>query len=405
MAFLSRRIQESPDSATVRIADRASELRRAGAPVLDFSAGRAAEHTPQYICDAASQAMERNATHQTPARGEPDYLTACARKLVRENGIEYDASREIIATMGCKQGLLLTLMSCLNPGDEVIVEDPGFVSYAPTIRYCGGVPVPVSLTETNRFRWTEEALEAAVTERTRAILFCSPHNPTGTVHDRIDLERIARLAIKHDLLVIADETYERLTWGNHRHCCISSLPRMRERTVSLMGVTKSFSMGGWRVGFAAAPPHLIDAMVRVQAHLMTCVGSISQAGATRALGEPAPDAVLGLWSEWEKRCRTVTDALRGMQGFRCHMQEGGFYAWIDITATSCDDVALANYLIEERHLALVPGSAFGPHGRGFLRMTCVKSPADLKEGLERLAVPLPSPREPVQVPPLTTNHK
>ena len=212
MPDLARRVREAPSSATVRMADVAASLRRQGVDVLDFSAGRAAEHTPAYICEAATQAMQQGDTHQTMAQGKPAFREACARKLARENDHVVDPGTEVIATLGCKQGLLLALMVTLDPGDEVLVEDPGFVSYQPTIRFCGGVPVPVALHAEDGFRWRAEDLEAALSPRTRVLLFCSPHNPTGVVHTPDDLARITDLARRYDLTVIADETYERLTW-------------------------------------------------------------------------------------------------------------------------------------------------------------------------------------------------
>ena len=244
---IAARSQGIPPSATVRIADVVSDMRRRGIDIVDFSAGRAAEHTPAYVIEAATRAMQKGDTHQTPAQGKPEFRKACAQKLARDNGIEADPERELIATLGCKQGLFLGLQATLDPGDEVLVEDPGFVSYQPEIQYCGGRAVAVPLP------WTVEALMEKRTSKTRGLVLCSPQNPTGVVHRREDLEAIAGFAKEHDLLVYSDETYERLTWDGHEHLSIASLSGMRERTVTLMGLTKSFSMGGWRVGFALAP--------------------------------------------------------------------------------------------------------------------------------------------------------
>jgi aspartate/methionine/tyrosine aminotransferase len=222
MSLLSKRALESPSSATVRIADLAKKMKRQGIDVVDFSAGRAVENTPVYISQAAAQALLSGDTHQTMARGKPEYLEACARKLKRENGIDADPERSIIATMGIKQGLTLTFLSILDPGDEVIVEDPCFVSYMPIIRFCGGIPVAVPLQRKNRYRWVRSDLEAAVTDRTKAILYCSPHNPTGTVHSEADLDLISESAHKNDLLVVSDEVYEHAAWGGRSHFCMAA---------------------------------------------------------------------------------------------------------------------------------------------------------------------------------------
>jgi aspartate aminotransferase len=384
MPEVSTRIASAPESATVRIADLAARLRRDGVDVVDLSAGRAAEGTPGAFVDTAVQAMRSGQTHQTMARGTPEYREACARKLLRENGLTADPEREIVATLGCKQGLTLALLATLDPEDEVILEDPGFVSYAPTIRFFGGVPVPVPLRPENGFRWTRDELEGALTERTRAILLCSPQNPTGVVHGEADLEAVAGVARDHDLFVISDEIYERITWNGRAHRSVAGLPGMRSRSIALMGLTKSASMGGWRIGFALAPEPVADAMTTLQQHLMTCAGSFTQAGAAHALGEPPGPELTGMWEEWEGRCRRMTSALNRLPGVSCAMPEGGFYAWADVRDRGEDSEPLATRLLEEEHVAVVPGAAFGPGGEGFLRVTCVKSDADLDRALERM---------------------
>lgn len=384
MSRISARVQAQPDSSTVRLADIAAAMRRTGVDVVDFSAGRAAEHTPAPVVEAAVEAMRKGLTHQTPARGLPAYLAACAGKLERENGLLVDPEHELIATLGCKQGLTLALLATLDPGDEILVEDPAFVSYAPTIRLMGAVPVPVPLRAANRFRWDMAELEAAVTPRTRALLICSPHNPLGVVHTADDLAPIAALAERHDLTVIADEIYERVTWGGRRHVGIATLPGMRERTITLMGMTKTFSMGGWRIGFAFSSADIIDAMVRIQQHLLTCAGTFTQLGAAHALHAGRTNEVGALWSDWEARCNFMADALDAIPGVQCARPEGGFYAWTDISATGIDSVTLTERLLRDHAVVTVPGASFGPQGEGYLRITCVRSWEELHKGIERL---------------------
>ena len=389
MNTLSKRVLENPPSATVLIADIAAGMSRQGIDIIDFSAGRAAEHSPYYVNQEAAQALLSGDTHQTMAQGKPEYREACARKLARENGIVADPEKSIIATLGCKQGLTLALMAVVDPGDEVIVEDPCFVSYQPTIRFCGGIPVPVPLRRENHFRWQRDELEAAITDRTKAILFCSPHNPTGTVHTEADLDLISEIASKHDLTVISDEIYERVTWGDRRHICIATRPHMKERSITMMGLTKTFSMGGWRIGFIYAPESIISGMVTLQQHLMTCAGSFTQTGATKALSEEPPSEIKELWKDWERRCQLVVSELNRIPNISCDPPEGGFYAWIDITGTGETSEQLAERLLREYHIALVPGPAFGATGEGYLRMTCVRSWDDLREGLLRFKQALP----------------
>lgn len=378
------RISEIPISATVNIADMASKLLMAGAPVIDFSAGRAHEGTPAYVAQKASQALLSGDTHQTMAMGTPEFRAACAHKLSRDNGIAANPESEIIATMGVKQGLTLSLMSCINPGDEVIVEDPCFVSYQPLIKLCEGQPVSLALKASNRFRWTRTDLENAISPRTRAILLNSPQNPTGTVHTENDLDIVAKVAQDHDLLVITDEIYERVTWGGREHICMATRPGMRARTITVMGLTKTFSMGGWRIGFVFAPAENIAAMTKLQQHLLTCVGSFVQAGATEAFREPPHPEVVALWRDWEKRCEWVSSELNNIKGVSCHQPEGGFYAWADVSGIEATSLEIAETLLREHHVAVVPGSAFGQNGEGYIRITCVKSWEDLKEGMQRI---------------------
>ena len=286
--------------------------------------------------------------------------------------------------MGVKQALTLALLGAVSRGDEVLVEDPCFVSYLPLITIAGGRVQRIPLKKENNFRWTSEQLQQAVTDRTRVILFNSPHNPTGTVHRKSDLEIIAEIARKYNLIVITDEIYERVTWQGRRHICMAGLPGMREKTITCMGLTKTFSMGGWRIGFISASPDLIGGMVTLQEHLLTCAGSFTQAGAATALGDSPHAEVAQLWREWEARCGLMTKGLNEIPGLKCVKPEGGFYAWVDITGTGCSAVELADKLLEDEQVAVVPGSAFGPNGEGYIRINCVRNRPELEEGLERI---------------------
>ena len=379
------RIGKIPESSTVRIADVASMLKRRGENVIDFSAGRAAESTPSFICEAAIQAMESGYTHQTPARGIPAYLDACAGKLARDNGLAMDAETEVIATAGCKEGLLLALFAVVDPGDEVIVEDPCFVSYQPEIALCGGTAVSVPLHAANDNRWTHRDLAAAVTPRTRAILMCSPNNPLGVVHTRDDLEVLRRIAIENDLIVIVDEIYDAAVWGGRKHLPIAGLPGMRERTIGLMGMTKSYSMGGWRIGYAYAHAGVIAKMIVVQQHIMTCASSIGQHAGIAALSEQGIALMQPIWEDWEQRCMHVADSVNEIPGLSTVRPEGTFYVWVDISRTGLSSMQFASRLLEHHKVAVVPGDGFGTQTDNYIRITCVRSPDDIEEGLRRLS--------------------
>jgi len=384
MGLLGKRIDHITASATVGIADKVSWLKQQGHEVIDFSAGRAFEPTPGYVSRAASEALLAGDTHQTMAQGTPQFRKACADKLLRENSLEADWETEIIATMGVKQALLLGLLGILNTGDEVLVEDPCFVSYPPLVSIAGGRVRRIPLRRENRFRWTKDQLMDSITDRTRVILINSPQNPTGTVHTRTDLEIIAEVARTYDLMVITDEVYEQVTWDGRQHICIATLPGMRKRTITCMGLTKTFSMGGWRIGFIFAPAEIMEGLVKLQAHLLTCTNSFSQAGAAKALSEPPRKEVKELWREWEARCEYMTSGLNAIPGLSCTKPEGGFYAWVDISRTGFTSLQLADKLLEEEKVAVVPGSAFGPNGEGYLRINCVRDRKELQEGLERI---------------------
>lgn len=385
MELTGDRVSQIRHSATVGIADKVTLLKQKGYNrVVDFSAGRSFESTPAYVSKAASDALLLGNTHQTMARGTFEFRKACAAKLLRDNCLEADFETEIIATMGVKQALTLAFLCVINAGDEILVEDPCFVSYQPLIHIAGGQARGIPLKQENNFRWTKKQLQDAISDRTRAILINSPQNPTGTVHTKADLEIIADAAQGHDLVVITDEVYERVTWDGRQHICMATLPGMRERTITCMGLTKTFSMGGWRIGFIFAPANIMDGLEKLQEHLLTCASSFVQAGAAKAFGETARSEVIELWREWEARCAMMTQGLNEIPGLKCAKPEGGFYAWVDITATGYTSQELTDKLLDDEQVAVVPGPAFGPSGEGYIRINCVRNRDELHEGLSRI---------------------
>ena len=384
MIKISERVTNSKQSSTVGIADIATRLRERGETVYDFSAARAFEPTPDYIIDEAIRAMKAGDTHQTMAIGTTEYRRAIAEKLKRENSIIADPESEIIATMGVKQGLTISFLALINPGDEVIVEDPCFPSYKQLIHYLGGIPVAVPLRAENNFRWDHKDLEKAVTSKTKAILFNSPQNPTGVVHTEEDLKMIADVAIKHSLYILSDEVYERIPWGGRKHLNLCNLPGMKERTVTLTSLTKSFSMGGWRIGYIYAHKDIISSLYKLQQHLITSCNSFVQAAAALAFREPPGKVVLDSWSEWEKKTRFVAEELDSIHGIKCPIPEGAFFVWADISQLGIPSKEFVERLLEEEKVALVHGSSFGDNGEGYFRMTCSKTWEDNKEGLARI---------------------
>ena len=384
--LLSDRVKNSISSSTVRIADQAQLLREAGEQVYDFSAGRAFEETPAYIVKATIDALISGDTHQSMARGKTIYREAIAEKLQRDNGISADPETELIATMGCKQGLTIALIASINAGDEVIIEDPCFVSYRQTIEYLGGKAIPVPLREENNFRWTSAELEKAITPRTRAIIICSPHNPTGIVHTAAELQVIADIAIRYNLTVITDEVYERVVWTGHKHTNLATLPGMKQRTITLMSFTKSFAMGGWRIGFIYSSPEIINQLEKLQQHLITSVNSFVQIGATVACGQPPGKEILEYWAEWEKKVHYAADFINGIPGLSCKKSEAGFYAWTKINIAGVSSLNFTEQLLRKQKVAVVDGASFGSAGEHYFRFTCVRSWEELEVGLQRLSL-------------------
>lgn len=377
MATGSRRGRELTRSSTVAIADEARRLRSAGVDVVDLSAARAPEPTPPSIIEAARASLH-HATHQTPARGTEAFRRACALKLARDNDLRIDPDREVMATLGVKHGTLLALMATIDPGDVVLVEDPCFVSHAPLVELAGGIPRSIRLDPAAHWSWPR------LTDAARAVIMCNPHNPTGVVRTDAELGHIARECHEHDLWVISDEVYERVLWGGRRHRCIATLDGMHERTITLMSTTKSFAMGGWRIGLAAAPPLVIDAMVKLHAHAVTCAPAFAQSAAMAAFGSISDD-VAALWAAWEARCVSFAERLDALPRIRCPVPESGFVAWVDVRETGIDDRELAARLLADHHVAVIPGGSFGPGGAGYLRVCAVKDEATAAAAIERLA--------------------
>jgi len=381
---VSRRVARVSQATTTRLSNLAASLKLFGTDVIDLGADSSPDSTPTFISAAAARALADGHTHQTPARGNPEMLRAAATKLKRDYDLNVEWDTSILATMGCKQGLLLALLALLNHGDEVIVEDPCSPSYDPTIRFAGGQPVRVPLRNENHFRWTKADLEAAITRHTRAILMCAPHNPTGTVPSESDLDVVRAVAEKYDLIVIVDEAYEQLTWGGRRHTCLAKLPTMWDRTITLRSLSNVYAMGGWRIGYAFGREDFIAAMETVQQHLVSSPSVFAQTSAAVALSSKPPESLRSMWADWERRCHFVAAEVNTMEQASCVPPEGGFHAWVDIKRTDRQSRDLANELLKEYHVSVIPGSTFGPHGEGYLRLTCVRSWKELRTGVKRL---------------------
>lgn len=340
--------------------------------------------TPWDIRSAGIRSLQRGYTQYTGNRGLPELRTLISRYLAERFSVDYPADR-IIVTVGASEGIDLALRTTCDMGDEVLVPDPAYVSYAPIISLCGGVPVSVRCRAENGFIMTPEALEAAVTPRTKAVILAYPNNPTGGIMTREQLEAIVPVIEKYDLLVISDEIYAELTYGG-QHCSVASLPGMKERTVLLSGFSKAFAMTGWRVGYACAPAALDKAMLKVHQYTMLCAPRVSQHAAVAALSGGFRDgfaSVAEMRAEYDRRRRFLVKSFNDI-GLTCFEPRGAFYAFPSVESTGLTGEQFVEGLLKEEQVAVVPGDAFGECGRYHVRCSYATGMRELQEAVVRI---------------------
>jgi aminotransferase len=304
-----------------------------------------------------------------------------AAMLKRRYGLEYDPLKEILVTVGVSEGVDLTMRTLIDPGDEVISPDPGYVAYEADIIFAGGKPVPVPTYAKYNFSVRASEIAAAITPRSKLILLGNPNNPTGAIVPRVELEGIAKLAQEHDLIVAVDEVYSRLVYGTE-HVCMATLPGMRERTVLLDGFSKAYAMTGWRIGYVAAPSNILEAMLKVHQYAIMCAGTSPQEAAIEALRNGEED-VAAMHESYDRRRRLFVDGLNGIGLPTCEPL-GAFYAFPDITSTGLSDEAFSEQLLFEEQVAVVAGSSFGDAGRGYVRCAYCTAEEKLEEALQRV---------------------
>ncbi len=349
--------------------------------VISLGIGEPDFSTPEPIIQAGIEALRRGETHYTSNHGLLVLREAVANHLKRLYHVEYFPQHEIIMTVGVSEALYLAFTSILDPGDEVIIPTPCFVSYQAEVELVGGIPVEVATKPENEFVPKIEDIEAAITPKTKAVLVGSPSNPTGAVYSREFLLQLADLAEKHDLIVVSDEIYDRLVYGTE-HVCFASLPRMQERTILLGGFSKSYAMTGWRIGYAAAPKEILNGMVRVHQYSVMSAPTVSQYAALTALmvGEPYVQEML---KEYDRRRKLVVQGFNSI-GLQTVEPKGAFYAFPDLRSSGLSDDEFCNRLLQEEKVAIVPGNAFGDSGTGFARVSYATSYEQLEEALDRI---------------------
>ncbi|MEN8097459.1 MAG: aminotransferase class I/II-fold pyridoxal phosphate-dependent enzyme [Chloroflexota bacterium] len=375
--FISQRVAQVPPSGIRRFFDIAATME----DVISLGIGEPDFDSPPRIIRSGIEALERGETHYTSNSGIAELRRALAEHLDTLYGQTYNPASEILITVGVSEALYLALTAILEPGDEVIVPQPSFVSYVPEAIFAGGSPVIIDTKVEDDFQVTAEQIENAITPRTKALLIGYPNNPTGAVMSREMLSEIAMVVKKHDLVVISDEIYDKLVYGIE-HVCFPSLPGMYQRTILLGGFSKSHAMTGWRVGYAAAPGELLDAMRRIHQYTIMSAPTVSQYAALEGLLH-CSNEVEEMVAEYDRRRQLIVNGLNQI-GLACFEPRGAFYAFPSIAATGMTDEEFAEKLLQEERVAVVPGNAFGAAGRGFVRCSYATAFEDLEEALERM---------------------
>ena len=337
--------------------------------------------TPWFIRDEGIYSLEKGRTFYTSNAGLKELRQEIANYLNRRCGLTYDPLHEVVVTVGGSEAIDIGLRAMLDPGDEVLIPEPCYVSYLPCVELADGVPVPIRLVEEHEFRLTAGQLEEAITPKTKVLIMPFPNNPTGAIMTRADLEAVAEVVARHDLFVISDEIYAELTYGGD-HVSIASIPGMRERTIVINGFSKSYAMTGWRLGYAAGPAQIIEQMTKIHQFAIMCAPTVSQYAAVEAL-KNGDEAVAEMRESYNQRRRFVVNELRNM-GLSCFEPLGAFYVFPSIKKFGLSSDEFCTRLLEEEKVAVVPGTAFGDSGEGFIRISYAYSLNALKEALGRV---------------------
>ncbi|RLI11705.1 pyridoxal phosphate-dependent aminotransferase [Candidatus Bathyarchaeota archaeon] len=339
--------------------------------------------TPNHILEAAVEAMRKGFTHYTEINGTLELRQAIAEKLERENGIEADPEKEITVTSGSQEAMFITALGILNPGDEALILDPYYPAYFEDTLLAEAVPVTVPLKEEENYHVNMETLEKRITKKTKMIWICNPSNPTGHVFSKEDLEVIAEVAKRHNLIVFADEIYEKLLYENSKHTSIGSLPGMEDRTITVNGFSKAYAMTGWRIGYIAAEKKLSATLRKLHYYTALCPNSISQKAALAALTGPQ-NCVQEMVKEYDRRRRLVLNELEKIEGLSYVKPKGAFYVFPNFSSFEESDEAMALHLLKKAGVVTVPGSGFGEAGKGHLRISYSVSYKQVEEGMKRI---------------------
>ena len=388
---LATRLQSVQPSATLAISQRAAELRKQGIDIISFSLGEPDFHTPAHIREAAKRAIDEGASHYTAVRGMPKLREAISADSKKRRGGLVHTPDEVVVSVGAKHSLFNLALALYEEGDEIIIPAPYWVSYPEQVRMLGGTPVIVETREEDGFVLTAAALERALTPRTKALILCTPSNPTGSAYTPTQLAALAEVARRHDFWLITDEIYSRLVYGGfEQRSLLEVAPDLRDRTIIVDGVSKTHAMTGWRIGWILAPKLICDAVDMVQSQSTTNPTTVAQFAALAALEGP-DDAFDAMHAIFDERRQVMVSGLAALPGLRCRMPEGAFYAFPSVVGlygktvgshTLTDDVSVAQWLLEEARVAVVPGTPFG--APGYVRLSYATSTELIREGLKRI---------------------
>jgi aspartate/methionine/tyrosine aminotransferase len=387
MTFLNTQFDLIRQSATVAMADRVVSLRAQGRKIIGLQVGDPDFATPPAVIDVALRAMQAGATHYGPSCGTLELRNAIAAKLARVNGAHYDPEAEILATHGAIHAYYCAVQSILNPGDDVLIPDPSWATHSNMVVMLRGKAVRVPAPAEEGFLPALETWERALTPQTRAIVVNWPSNPTGAIAPREYLVELAKFAVRRDLWIISDEVYENLIYDDGMHTCIASLPGMKERTLVLNSLSKTYAMTGWRVGYLAAPQQVIESALKASQNSITCVAPFIQKAAAFALSDPGvQQAASDMREAYARRRELVLRLARehGPSPVKTSPPAGAFYFFIDMRALSMPSIEICERLLDEASVALVPGAAFGEQGEGFVRMTTAASEAEIEAGFKAI---------------------
>lgn len=380
---LAARMDRILPSGIRKVNEKALAMEREGRHVIHFEIGRPDFDTPDYIKNACIESLKQGDVFYTSNYGDMELRRAIAEKLEKQNHIPYRAE-EILVTVGLSEAIFDLLCTILDEEDEILVPDPVWMNYVNVPRLLGAVPVSYRLREENGWQMDLDEIRGKITKKTKALVLVTPNNPTGSILSEENLLEISRLAQENDFLVVADEVYERLVYDGNTHVSIASLPGMKERTITLNGMSKTYSMTGWRLGYAAAPEKFIAAMNKIHQHNVTCAPSFVQKASIAALREETNE-VEAMVEEYQRRRDYAVKAINEVPGLSCQCPEGAFYIFINAKPLGMSSEELAGYLLESAGIALVPGSVFGESGEGYLRMSFANSYENIVEGTKRLA--------------------